>query len=115
MAGKRVLVVDDELPVREMMVNLLHHLGCDCESVSSAAEALSKSEANNFDLFLIDFHMPGMTGDQLAREIKERKPGAPVVLITGDHAQSASKDIDRVLFKPVSLAELRTLIASLGS
>ena len=114
MASKRVLVVDDELPILDVVASLLHRLGHVSETASSGAEALSKFEANDFDLFLIDFHMPGMTGDQLARELKKRKPGVPVVVITGDRLQSASTDIDRVLFKPVSLARLRDTIASLS-
>jgi CheY-like chemotaxis protein len=112
MARKRVLVVDDELPVRELLATLLGHLGHAWETACNAAEALSKLESNEFDLVLTDLNMPGMNGVELAREIKRRREGMLVVLITGGQPQSLAQDIDRVLLKPISVQELRETIAS---
>ena len=113
MAGKRILVVDDERTVRDVLTNLLGRLGHTAEAASNAAEALSKIEASEFDLVLTDFNMPVMKGDELAREIKKRKQGMPVVLITASPPQSLSQAIDRVLLKPFSVQELSETIASL--
>ena len=113
MAGKRVLVVDDERPFTDLLTNLLGRLGHTAEAASSAAEALSKIEGAEFDLVLTDFNMPVMKGDELAREIKKRKHGMPVVLVTASPPQSLSQDIDRVLLKPFSVRELCETIASL--
>jgi CheY-like chemotaxis protein len=49
MARKRVLVVDDELPVRELLGNMLAHLGHSWEAACNAAEALAKIESTEFD------------------------------------------------------------------
>lgn len=57
--------------------------------------------------------MPGMKGDALAAEIKERKPGLPVILITGEYNRIRPPEIDRVLLKPFSLDHLRVAMAEL--
>jgi CheY-like chemotaxis protein len=112
MARKRVLVVDDELPVRELIGTMLVHLGHSWEAAGNAAEALAKIESTEFDLVLTDLNMPGMNGVELAREIKKRKQETPVILITGGPFQNLSPDIDRVLHKPFSAQALRDLVAS---
>jgi len=113
MARKRVLVVDDEMPARDLLTNLLGRLGHTAEAASSAVEALSKIERAEFDLILTDFNMPGMKGDELAHEIKKRKQEMPVVLVTASPPENLSQDIDRVLLKPFSVQELIETIASL--
>ena len=112
MARKRVLVVDDELPVRELLGTMLAHLGHSWEAACDATEALSKIESTEFDLILTDLNMPGMNGVELAHEIKKRNQETPVILITGSHFQSLSPDIDRVLLKPFSAQQFREVIAS---
>jgi CheY-like chemotaxis protein len=112
MARKLVLVVDDELPIRELLANLLGHLGHVWETACDAAEALSKVEKAEFDLVLTDLNMPGMNGYELAREIKRRKQRMPVVLITGNPPPNVPPHIDRVLLKPFTVEELRATIAS---
>ena len=114
MVGKRVLVVDDELSVRELLTTLLERLGHTSETACNAVEALVKVENTEFDLILSDLNMPGMKGDELAREIKRRKKGTPVVLITGSQSQNVSPDFDRVLLKPFAMQELRETLASLS-
>jgi CheY-like chemotaxis protein len=112
MAMARVLVVDDELPVRQLLTTFLNHLGHASESACNGPEALLKIEDAHFDLVFTDYNMPGMNGHQLAEEIKRRKPGIPVVLITGGEPQGPSQHIDRMLLKPFSIAKLRETIAS---
>jgi len=108
-AARRILVVDDELPLRELMTSLLGRLGHSCRTASNAANALSEIERSDFDLAIIDLHMPGMEGDQLAEEIKKRCLGLPVLLMTGDHTRSlnAFPSVKHVLFKPFSLDQLK--------
>jgi CheY-like chemotaxis protein len=113
MAGKRVLVVDDELPVRELLGTMLAHLGHSWEAACNAAEALRKIESSEFDLVLTDFNMPGTNGIELAREIKKRQQRIPVILVTGSQVQDPSPDIDGILRKPFSGQQLREIIAEL--
>ena len=78
-----VLIVDDELPVLEV---LSRYLRCDGHSVATAEsgrEALEKFRHNFFDLVVLDRAMPDMSGDQTARFIKESKQDTPVIMLTG--------------------------------
>ena len=111
MTRKRVLVVDDEPPMREILGNLLGAFGYDWETASDAAEALTKLEHTEFDLVLADLNMPGMNGAELAREVKRRNERMRVVIITGSNPQNLTQDIDRVLRKPISVEELKETIA----
>ena len=113
MARKLVLVVDDELPVLELLTKLINQLGHAAETARDAVEALRKVETTKFDLVLTDLHMPGMKGDELAHEIKKRTPGKPGVLITGSEPPSLSQNIGRVLLKPFSMRKLNEVIDSL--
>jgi len=112
MTKKRVLVVDDEPPVRKLLGDLLGTFGYAWETARDAAEALNKLENGEFDLVLTDLNMPGMNGVELAREVKRRKERMRVVLITGSNPQNITQDIDRVLLKPVSVEDLKETIAS---
>ncbi len=65
MEPKRILVVDDEEPIRELARQILEDCGCYVETVANGQEALEKIESANFDLILLDDLMPVMTGTQL--------------------------------------------------
>ena len=113
MGRMRVLVVDDELPVRQLLAMFLGYLGHASETASDAAEALSKIDGAEYDLILTDFNMPGMKGDELAKEIKSRKPSMPVVLVTGLEPLGLSQNFDQILLKPFSMQALKETLASL--
>ena len=110
---ERVLVVDDEAAVRELVEALLRRIGHRVETAALGAEALSKVQSSEFDLVITDLVMPGMAGDQLAREIKKLRPELPVVLLTGHHTASIGPEISLVLNKPFTLADIRHAIEAL--
>ena len=111
---KSVLVVDDHEAVLESIAMFVMHIGHAALTVSSGAEALNKLDEGKFDLVLTDLQMPGMRGDELAREIKKRRPDLPVVLMTAGRAhEHCSPSFAGSLPKPFSLAELRNVIADL--
>jgi CheY-like chemotaxis protein len=110
---KSVLVVDDEPAVRNLVHALLTQIGHRVEMAGNAQEALGKIENHEFDLVFTDFLMPGMKGDELAREIRKRRPGMPVVLLTGRHPEHSSPEISRVLAKPFSRDDLHETIRAL--
>ncbi|HEU5318788.1 MAG TPA: response regulator, partial [Chloroflexota bacterium] len=69
---------------------------------------------DDFDVVVTDRAMPGLSGDQLALELKRRRPGVPVVMLTGFGALmngKAPEGVDALLAKPVSLAALRRALA----
>jgi PAS domain S-box-containing protein len=83
--NERILVVDDERNVVEVIERTLEGLGYQVTSVTSSLEALKIVRANPdlFDLVITDQTMPKLTGDQLAAEIHALRPNIPVIWITG--------------------------------
>ncbi|HET6182501.1 MAG TPA: ATP-binding protein [Acetobacteraceae bacterium] len=118
--GLRALLVDDDPMVRESAVELLRELGHDVTKAADGAEALTLLASETaFDLLLVDFAMPGMNGSELAEAALQRRPGLPVVFITGYAADDALKPWAergfRIISKPFSLADLAAVLRELGS
>jgi putative two-component system response regulator len=80
----RVLVVDDDEWIRELLVSTLLDAGYHVSMASSAEDALAKLHCASFDLVLSDVKMPGMDGITLSRFLSTTYPHLPVVLVTGD-------------------------------
>ena len=113
MAEERILVVDDEMMVREAVRLTLSHYGFQVETASSAAEALEKLAQTTVSLVVTDLKMPETSGEELAREIRRRDPLMPIILLTGYPPQLEPVDVDAVILKPFSTADLRTTVVSL--
>jgi CheY-like chemotaxis protein len=107
----RILVVDDEPLVCEMVRAMLLQDGHTVDTALSGKEGLTRFDAEHFDLVLTDYRMTGMKGDQVASAIKKRLRPKPVILITGHPPNEAPNDIDWVLLKPFSLLQLRLAIS----
>ena len=82
--GARVLIVDNEELNREVLERRLSRYGCHTESVIDGKKALEKLSASEYDLVLLDIHMPQMNGIDVLRLIRreERLKHLPVVMIT---------------------------------
>jgi CheY-like chemotaxis protein len=104
-AELRVLVVDDEDAVRDVLVDMLEAHGHSVVSAACGAEGLEKLAEVPYDVLFTDLSMPEMDGRALAREVKKRRPGIKVVLVTG-YAGTLDPDaevfsyVDAVLGKP---------------
>jgi putative two-component system response regulator len=90
----RVLVVDDEEPVRNMIARMVTSAGdVDCETAAGAAEARTLLARHSFSLVICDVNMPGESGTELTQWIREHHPYVPVLMATGiddpELAQSA--------------------------
>ena len=111
----QVLLVDDEVQLREMLVEFLQLSGCTVEAVASGAEALEKFRAGKFDVVITDQAMPGMNGDQLAAALKQQVASTPVILLTGFgmlmQLEALPPGVDLILSKPIGLADLRAGLA----
>lgn len=82
--SNRVLVVGDEVDVADAACALLDMLGFTSHQVGHASGALELLEAGaTFSVVMTDNHMPGMTGHELAVEIRRRWPPLPVFIVTG--------------------------------
>ena len=110
----RVLVVDDEQMVRTVLRRLLTLRGHQVEEAASGAEGLERLEGSPFDVVITDQGMPSMSGREFARVLRERRPGLPVILLTGDtHTGPVDDTIDLVLTKPFRIEEVDAAIHQL--
>jgi signal transduction histidine kinase len=111
----KILFVDDQPIICELVAELLRSDGHAVDLAGSGGLALEKCQRVNYDLVITDFAMPGMNGVQLAGVIRQFNPAKPIIILTGfvDLAGEASgpgSNIDLILAKPASLEELRRAI-----
>lgn len=78
-----IFYVDDNTKSRRVLTSVIKSCGFDVVSAGDPVEALSLLRKCSFDLALLDYQMPRLTGSQLAQKIKSAKPNVPVVLISG--------------------------------
>jgi two-component system NtrC family sensor kinase len=116
----RVLVVDDEEPVANLLSRLLRELGHQPTVVNGGAEALELIEREQFDLVLSDVKMPGMSGFELHQTIKQNNPelAARLVFVTGDMLSAATQariaqSGNPYIAKPFAIERLETLVRTL--
>ncbi len=86
MSGKdkaRVLIVDDEELIVELLERWLSASGHDCKTANSGAEALEALDTGDFDLMLLDIVMPGMSGVDVLAKAKEQHEDLAVIMVTG--------------------------------
>ena len=108
-SGQIVLVVDDDEAGREVTANVLDDLGYEVIEAGSGGAALEQLERHpKIDAVILDFAMPGMNGADLARELRLRRPGAPILFATGYADAEALTDIGDhlIVHKPFTQVEL---------
>ena len=83
--AKRLLIVDDEPVVREVLCNTLHQAGYKVVAAADGESglALFRERAESWDLVLLDLTMPGMGGEEVFRLIREQKPALPILMMSG--------------------------------
>ena len=109
---KRVLVVDDEEGVRELLGEVLEDAGYSCSRVQDGLRALSRlASETRYDLIFSDISMPGLDGIDLLRTVKSVAPVTPVILVSGNYEWELGLDALRLgaadyLYKPVKRAAI---------
>ena len=94
-----ILVVDDDDVIRETLLELFS-ADYSCQSAETAEQALSKLQAQRFDVVLTDISMPGLSGMELLTRVLELYPGTPVIIISGlSDQEQAQSLIDRGAFE----------------
>ena len=111
MSGERILVVDDEAPVRRTLSRALAADGYECADAESVPRAREMLEADRYDLVICDLNMPGESGMTLLEELDRSHSEVAVLMATGEDdpaiAHSASeRGADGYLIKPFSRNEL---------
>jgi DNA-binding response OmpR family regulator len=92
MALGRILVVDDEAPVREVLAEYFATEGYAVESAGSGLEALTVIRGGRADLVLLDVRMPGLDGVQVLRRIRELNEHVPVIMVTANEDVGLAKE-----------------------
>ena len=113
MLGKNILIVDDEAPIREMIVVALEMAGYECQEAASAQQAHALIVDRKPDLVLLDWMLPGTSGIGLARRLKRDEISAdiPIIMLTAkgeedNKIQGLEVGADDYITKPFSPREL---------
>jgi len=115
MSKKRILVVDDEINVAKSIKQSILSDDLDVDLALSGEEALKMDAPNNYDLIITDLMMPGISGLDLLKQLKQRRTGVNVIMITGyPTIRTAVEAIKLGAFdylpKPFTPAQLRSLV-----
>jgi len=109
----RILLVDDNHVVREMLVDLVGSLGYRADAAGGGAEALSLFDRGQYDVVLTDLVMPGMSGWEVLAAVRQRDPRMPIIILTGTPAigdPRAAQPGVAVLRKPIDVTALDATI-----
>ena len=87
---QRVLVVDDEASIRDLLSKTLALAEYDVDTAPDGTAALDRLRSVNYDLLIADLKMPGMDGLTLIRQAKRMKADLPVIIITGFSTESSA-------------------------
>jgi len=120
----RILVVDDEENVRKSWSRALRLAGYTVRMAGNGDEALRECDEHHFDLVILDFLMPSMTGVELLRRIRKKLPHVRSIIVSGKIDERMSQDeitrtlretveADLYLHKPISNQQLRESVKNL--
>jgi DNA-binding response OmpR family regulator len=115
--GHRVLVVDDDATVSDVVRRYLEQAGCEVRLAGDGADGLAAIAAQLPDLVVLDLMMPGIDGLEVCRRIRRRSPGLPVIMLTAlgeeaDRVLGLEVGADDYVTKPFSPRELVLRIQS---
>ncbi|OZI10448.1 response regulator [Bacillaceae bacterium SAS-127] len=113
---KRILVVDDEEILRMLICDTLEDLGYEIEEAEDGEEALEKVSEQSYDLMILDYMMPNITGIEVIEQLpKEIKQTLPILMLTAkaqeaDRQAVLEKGADYFMSKPFSPVDLAQVV-----
>lgn len=116
--ARRILVVEDDGEVSRAVAHMLNHLGHGVTECGQAEEAFGLVQAEHFDLLLIDYRMPEMTGLDLIVMLRQEGCNVPVIMMTGypateERVASQSLGVFAILKKPITPEQLAGAVAEI--
>jgi len=117
-AKRRILIVDDAGPVVVLCVNVLQALGYAVKGANSGDVAIDILRKERFDMMLLDYKMPGVSGFEVFAQARALHPDLAVVLVTGHGTPQIVEEANRlgfasILLKPFTSDELRSTVDKL--
>lgn len=114
---KHILVVDDEPMLRNLYQTLLENYGYTSETAENGGEAGTKLAQTHYDMVLLDYMMPGITGLMVLQHIQQQYPSLPVVMVTGHTdeqiaARALMAGARACLYKPFDCREFEQVLKS---
>ena len=108
---KRLLVVDDDTDIRELLEFDLSQSGYDVDTAKDGSEGLQKALNNHYDIILLDVMMPKMNGFDVCKNIRNHKPDVPILLLTAkgtitDKTDGFNSGADDYIVKPFDVQEV---------
>ena len=114
---KRVLCIDDDAPILEMLRDVMTELGFEVVTAKDGAEGFSLWGRSKFDLVITDLLVPKVDGIRLAEQIRAKDPNAKILVITAiNHSlekELKSAPIDGYFPKPIPFPKLRARVRAL--
>jgi CheY-like chemotaxis protein len=116
--GRRILVADDDAPVRDLYLHIAARVGVEADVVSSGRDAVEAFKTRKYDLAFMDLNMPRLSGWEVLDFLRFRYEARPARLfivtgVTDQHISKADHDVvTAVLYKPVVTEELRNLVTA---
>ena len=112
----RILIVDDNKQIREIVSKTLAHMGYEVAEAKDSREGLGLFLHSSFNLVITDLSIPDGDGISLAYSIKEQSPPTPVILMTGHTSETIEEGpVNCVMHKPFALVDLEKTVQMLLS
>jgi DNA-binding NtrC family response regulator len=113
--GKKILIIDDQPDILEVLTEILEILGHEVHSTCTGCSLGKKFDLNEFDIIITDYQMPDITGVEVAKKIKHDCPGKKVYIISGYHQllseqKMSDYGICGILNKPFDIEELKRIV-----
>jgi DNA-binding NtrC family response regulator len=120
MSEQRALIVDDNVPMADVLADMLEVFSFGSIKVQDGETALRSLHEEKVDLVITDLRMPKMSGVELLRSIKAQSPELPVVVISGyslsdEDDRTVTEIADGFLNKPFKMEDIRKLLDQLSA
>ena len=109
MSQNKVLVIDDEEFIRQLVVDFLELENIQCDEAMDSETGLKQISSNNYDLILLDRNLKDCKAEDIIKQIKEINKTTTIILLTGDHQCDEeylkNNEIDGIILKPFQIKE----------
>ena len=115
----KVLVIEDDRTVGQFVARGLEEQGLHVDLVADGLEGLERASRGEYDVIVLDMRLPGMTGTEVLRTLRDRGVGTPVLVLTAQDAveskvQALREGADDYVTKPFAFEELLARVEAVG-